>query len=218
MPGFLRGAQRLAIGRDQPGHGQRHRLRLGRRQQQPGGWLRHGRRRLRRGSAPHQRLVLWLAGRRLGRRGGTDGTLPEACSSAMRSTASIPSLAEDKYGVTWGYLRWPARLARQRRRPQRRAPPRRRRYVALQRSVSDFDDFTFAAWIKCDGGLAGQRLFEFRGGDDRFMYLTRTTVWAGRSSWPGTARWKNRSPPPHWLRLRGITWRSPWPAAPARSI
>jgi len=45
-------------------------------------------------------------------------------------------------------------------------------YVQLPGTVTDGEDFTFAAWVKWDGGAAWQRIMDFGNGMNGFMFLT----------------------------------------------
>ncbi|NGZ74954.1 LamG-like jellyroll fold domain-containing protein [Saccharibacillus alkalitolerans] len=45
-------------------------------------------------------------------------------------------------------------------------------YVNLPAAVTDASDYTFAAWVKWDGGANWQRVFDFGGGMDGYMFLT----------------------------------------------
>jgi arabinan endo-1,5-alpha-L-arabinosidase len=45
-------------------------------------------------------------------------------------------------------------------------------YVQLPGTVTDAEDFTFAAWVNWKGGSAWQRIFDFGNGQSRHMFLT----------------------------------------------
>lgn len=45
-------------------------------------------------------------------------------------------------------------------------------YVMLPEHLADADDFTFAAWVRWDGGNQWQRLFDFGANNLRYMFLT----------------------------------------------
>ena len=52
------------------------------------------------------------------------------------------------------------------------------RYVTLPLSVANAN--TFAAWVKWNGGSAGQRIFDFGNGSSRYFYLTPSNSVNGR--------------------------------------
>ncbi len=45
-------------------------------------------------------------------------------------------------------------------------------YVQLPGTITDAEDFTFASWVKWDGGAAWQRILDFGDGMNGFMFLT----------------------------------------------
>ncbi|WP_322923688.1 LamG-like jellyroll fold domain-containing protein [Paenibacillus campi] len=45
-------------------------------------------------------------------------------------------------------------------------------YVQLPGTITDAEDYTFASWVKWDGGAAWQRIFDFGNGMNGFMFLT----------------------------------------------
>ncbi|MCL9661563.1 family 43 glycosylhydrolase [Paenibacillus hunanensis] len=45
-------------------------------------------------------------------------------------------------------------------------------YVALPGTITDAEDYTFASWVKWNGGAAWQRILDFGDGMNAFMFLT----------------------------------------------
>ncbi|MFD1887062.1 LamG-like jellyroll fold domain-containing protein [Paenibacillus wenxiniae] len=45
-------------------------------------------------------------------------------------------------------------------------------YVQLPGTITDAEDYTFASWVKWDGGAAWQRILDFGNGMNGFMFLT----------------------------------------------
>ena len=101
------------------------------------------------------------------------GTLPDGLYAGYEFHRQHPSLAEDAFGVTHGYLRGdPDWVEAEDGHEGAVLLDGASQYAVLPRSVSDLDDITLAAWVRWGGGAADQRIFELGSSSSKLMYLT----------------------------------------------
>ncbi|MFM1770266.1 MAG: hypothetical protein RJA22_2795 [Verrucomicrobiota bacterium] len=104
---------------------------------------------------------------------GRGGAVPDGLFSSFEFDRAHPSLAEDRFGVNWGILRGaPAWAAAEAGRPGVLRFRGSNDFITLPRAAADHEDLTLAAWVKWDGGAAGQRLFELGADPGRRLWLT----------------------------------------------
>jgi hypothetical protein len=97
-----------------------------------------------------------------------------AANTQNRSIAQLPfdgdSLDTSGYGSSGLVMGWPNYVAGQK--GQAIQLDGARNYVRLTENVAHGDEFSFAGWVKWDGGANWQRIFDFGNDTNSYMFLT----------------------------------------------